>query len=170
MHHLAQCPKAREQKSNSDSNSDNTPKRLFCRNYMERKVVITSLNLLQKLSGLPAEICVKPPKVQTFLTKKIKRNIRTFFCRIGGFKFKRFCDKAGDRTFSPRKTESFFSRMTDLLTLRQVERELGVSRSSLWRLRKLGLLRTVALGGIVRVRRQDLTRFIEREMLSERSL
>ena len=27
MHHLAQCPKAREQKSNSESNSDNTPKR-----------------------------------------------------------------------------------------------------------------------------------------------
>ena len=60
--------------------------------------------------------------------------------------------------------------MQDLLTLKEVERELGVSRSTLWRLRKLGLLRTVALGRIVRVRRQDLTRFIEREMLSGRSL
>jgi len=170
MHHLAQCPKARERKSNSESNSDNTPKHLFCRNYMERKVVITSLNLLQKLSGLPAEICVKPPKVQTFLTKKIKRNIRTFFGRICGLKFRRFCDKASDRTFSPYRTESFLRHMADLLTLRQVERELGVSRSTLWRLRKLGLLRTVALGGIVRVRRQDLTRFIEREMLPEISL
>jgi len=60
--------------------------------------------------------------------------------------------------------------MQELLTLKEVERELGVSRSTLWRLRKLGLLRTVALGGIVRVRRQDLTRFIEHEMLSGRSL
>ena len=170
MHYLVPGPEAREHKSNSGSNLDNTRKRLFCRNYMEKRVVITSLNVLQKHSGLPPEICVEPLKIRTFSDKSFHKKTGANFLKINRVDFARFDNKAGDRTFSPYKTESFLRHMTELLTLRQVERELGVSRSTLWRLRKLGLLRTVALGGIVRVRRQDLTRFIESEMLWGRSL
>jgi hypothetical protein len=155
--------------SNSFSNSANTPKRSFCRNYIEQKVVITSLNLLQKPAGLGAQICGRSPKSQALLYKKIKRNKRTFFSIFGGLNRLAFVDKPSDRTFTSSKKVSIRAAMRELLTLREVERELKISRTTVWRLRKLGLLKTSAFGGIIRIHRRDLERFVANELMAGRS-
>ena len=155
--------------SNSISNSGNTPKRRFGQKYFEKRVVITSLNLLQKPSWIRADICGISPKFQTLLHKKIKGNIRTFFNIFGGLKLLAVSDKAGDRTFSPSRKESRRAAMRELLTLREVERELKISRTTVWRLRKLGLIKTSAIGGIIRIYRRDLERFVSNELMAGRS-
>lgn len=168
QHQLTRSP-SRAIKSNSISNSGNTPRRLFCRNYIEQKVVITSLNLLQKPAGLGAQFCGKSPKSQTLLNKKIKRNKRTFFNIFGGLNRLAFVDKPSDRTFTPSKKVSTRTAMPELLTLREVERELKISRTTVWRLRKLGLIKTSVFGGIIRVHRRDLERFVTTELMAGRS-
>jgi hypothetical protein len=59
--------------------------------------------------------------------------------------------------------------MQELLTLKEVERELKISRTTVWRLRKLGLIKTSAFGGIIRVHRRDLERFVANELMAGRS-
>ena len=59
--------------------------------------------------------------------------------------------------------------MQELLTLKEVERELKISRTTVWRLRKLGLIKTSAYGGIIRIHRRDLERFVSNELLAGRS-
>lgn len=155
--------------SNSISNSGNTPKRLFCRNYMEQKVVITSLNPLQKTAGLGVQICGISPKSQALLNKKIKRNKRSFCNIFGALNRTAFVDKPSDRTLTPGKKVSTRAAMRELLTLREVERELKISRTTVWRLRKLGLIKTSVFGGIIRVHRRDLERFVTNELMAGRS-
>jgi len=58
--------------------------------------------------------------------------------------------------------------MQELLTLKEVERELKISRTTVWRLRKLGLIKTSAFGGIIRIRRRDLERFVSNELIAGR--
>lgn len=169
MHHQLTRSPSRAIKSNSISNSANTPRRLFCRNYIEQKVVITSLNLLQKPPGLGAQICGISPKTQALLNKKIKRNKRTFFNIFSGLNRLAFVDKPSDRTLTPGKKVSTRAAMRELLTLREVERELKISRTTVWRLRKLGLIKTSAIGGIIRIHRRDLERFVSNELLAGRS-
>ncbi len=51
-------------------------------------------------------------------------------------------------------------RQDVLLTIPQVAEMLRVSRSTLWRLRVLGQLRTVRIAGAVRFRREDVERLM----------
>jgi excisionase family DNA binding protein len=46
------------------------------------------------------------------------------------------------------------------LKLSAVRNMLGISRTTLWRLRRCDGLRTIKIGGLVRIRKTDLDRFI----------
>ena len=54
-----------------------------------------------------------------------------------------------------------------LYTLQQIQQAGGFSRSTLYRLRHGGGLRTVAVAGLVRVRESDWQRFLERHGTTE---
>jgi hypothetical protein len=54
-----------------------------------------------------------------------------------------------------------------LFTLQQIQQAGGFSRSTLYRLRHGGGLRTVVLDGLVRVRELDWQRFLERYATTE---
>ena len=56
-----------------------------------------------------------------------------------------------------------------LLKLDEVRAELGISRTTLWRLQKRGLIKSCRLGGLVWVTRGDLDHFIRQEILAGRS-
>jgi predicted DNA-binding transcriptional regulator AlpA len=49
-----------------------------------------------------------------------------------------------------------------LFTLQQIQQAGGLSRSTLYRLRHGGGLRTITVGGVTRVRESDWLRFLER--------
>ena len=51
----------------------------------------------------------------------------------------------------------------ELFTLGEVAKKLKVSRTTLWRLRSAGYIRSIELGGITRIRQADLDRFISEE-------
>ena len=59
--------------------------------------------------------------------------------------------------------------LMQLLKLDQVRAELGISRTTLWRLQKRGLIKSCRLGGLVWVTRGDLDHFIRQEILAGRS-
>jgi hypothetical protein len=54
-----------------------------------------------------------------------------------------------------------------LFTLPQIQAAGGFSRSTLYRLRHGGGLRTITVGGVVRVRETDWLRFLERNATTE---
>jgi predicted DNA-binding transcriptional regulator AlpA len=59
--------------------------------------------------------------------------------------------------------------LMQLLKLDEVRAELGISRTTLWRLQKRGLIKSCRLGGLVWVTRGDLDHFIRQEILAGRS-
>ncbi len=54
-----------------------------------------------------------------------------------------------------------------LYTLQQIQQAGGFSRSTLYRLRHGGGLRTITVGGVTRVRESDWQRFLERNATTE---
>lgn len=56
----------------------------------------------------------------------------------------------------------------EMLTIKQVMRELRISRTSVWRLREAGRLKFYCLGSSVRIFRSDLDRFIANELTAGR--
>ena len=54
-----------------------------------------------------------------------------------------------------------------LYTLQQIQQAGGFSRSTLYRLRHGGGLRTITVGDVVRVRESDWQRFLERNATTE---
>jgi hypothetical protein len=54
-----------------------------------------------------------------------------------------------------------------LYTLQQIQQAGGFSRSTLYRLRHGGGLRTITVGGVTRVREGDWQRFLERNATTE---
>lgn len=54
-----------------------------------------------------------------------------------------------------------------LFTLEQIQKAGGFSRSTLYRLRHGGGLRTITVGDVVRVRESDWQRFLERNATTE---
>jgi len=60
--------------------------------------------------------------------------------------------------------------LMQLLKLDEVRAELGISRTTLWRLQKRGLIKSCRLGGLVWVTRGDLDHFIRQQILAGRSL
>jgi predicted DNA-binding transcriptional regulator AlpA len=54
-----------------------------------------------------------------------------------------------------------------LFTLQQIQQAGGFSRSTLYRLRHGGGLRTITVGGVTRVRESDWQRFLERNATTE---
>ena len=59
--------------------------------------------------------------------------------------------------------------LMQLLKLDEVRAELGISRTTLWRLRDQGLIKSCRLGGLIWVTRGDLDHFIRQEILARRS-
>jgi hypothetical protein len=59
--------------------------------------------------------------------------------------------------------------LMQLLKLDEVRAELGISRTTLWRLRDQGLIKSCRLGGLIWVTRGDLDHFIRQELLAGRS-
>jgi predicted DNA-binding transcriptional regulator AlpA len=70
---------------------------------------------------------------------------------------------------SPREhdAESKNPQPERLFTLQQIEQAGGFSRSTLYRLRHGGGLRTITVGGVTRVRESDWQRFLERNTTTE---
>jgi predicted DNA-binding transcriptional regulator AlpA len=54
-----------------------------------------------------------------------------------------------------------------LFTLEQIQKAGGFSRSTLYRLRHGGGLRTITVGGVTRVRESDWQQFLERNATTE---
>jgi hypothetical protein len=66
-----------------------------------------------------------------------------------------------------RGTETNNPQPERLFTLQQIQQAGGLSRSTLYRLRHGGGLRTVVVAGLVRVRESDWQRFLERNATTE---
>ena len=58
--------------------------------------------------------------------------------------------------------------LAELLTLTEVSERLKLSRTTIWRLRSEGYLKTISLKGIIRVRLEDLDQFVAEESLKGR--
>ena len=169
MYHVSDCYKGQKQESNSQSNLGNTPKPKKRRNWLQNfwpfRFATAHKNCrksLQNFGGLAnsskEKISLSSKELTKYLAfiKELKAGSKTFF-------------KFGATTVFPAQRPSFGDALKDLLTLREVERELKLSRTSVWRLRDAGRLRFHRLGGSVRILRSDLDRFISNEFTAGRS-
>ena len=169
MYHLSDCYSGQEQESNSQSNLDNTPKpkklRNWFQNFWQFCFAISDKNRgksLQNFRGL-----ANSAKEKISLSSKELTKYLAFIKELNAGS--KALLKFGARTVFPKQGLSFGEALKDLLTLREVERELKLSRTSVWRLRDAGRLRFHRLGGSVRILRSDLDRFISNELTAGRS-